>query len=242
MFNLLYSMKKNINKVFETLNFLVEKRMRMNRLKELREMLCNFYLPYSKRVGKDYSRQEQTLLIRIVEYLIFQLKDTPHYSKYGAKHLCDQLIVPDEWQRVRDSYQSEGSIPHFRLELDAVSPFTVSARLHCLQHLDEALVCFFYFYGPITTGESYLSREQRVLAKVIRIFVHQLRGTSGYRRYAIKRSPKSLSEAEMQELAYQKKDEVRLQFVRITLYNPLSEKYKAEKEKVLQRIRDMDSK
>ena len=232
--------KKTYNILSSFRNTPIDVRVRMHHLEDLSAMLSNFYLPFNRIVNAHYSYEEQTILIDIIEKLIYQLKSTSHYVVYTQKRSSDRLSDL-QYDVVVNVHQAEGekNLPSFRLTLDSEFPFSVDSRLHCLQELDGTLNLFLALNGPSVTKIPYSTHEQSVLARILKILIHQLRGTPYYQLYVQKRRPKALSPEEQLELRNQQRDEARLRVISIVRYNPLSAKYKAEKEKRMREIEEM---
>lgn len=112
------------------------------------------------------------------------------------------------------------------------------SRLHYLQDLEEMLNNFFIPYTQVV-NEPYSMQELCIIVRIIKKFIHQLYGTSKYRLFSGKRGKhKKVSPDKTQELRNQKTDEIRLKHTKLTAYNPLSEKYKALKKDLLQKLNE----
>lgn len=112
------------------------------------------------------------------------------------------------------------------------------SRLHYLQDLEEMLNNFFIPYTQVV-NEPYSMQELCIIVRIIKKLIHQLYGTSKYRLFSGKHEKhKKVSPDKTQELRNQKTDEIRLNHTKLTAYNPLSEKYKALKKDLLQKLNE----
>ena len=194
---------------------------RLHSLLALEEMVANFYVPFSREVDQFYSLQEQNVIVKIIKLLDFRIKG-------GVSTSCALSGEPDCYRFVFDGVKT-----YFKLVLPAENPFTIKVR-HCfLCELEKRLYCFFI---SLNGGRPCSDEEQRILKRVRKLLIHQLGKTPKYALFKGKRASR-LSEVELAELKKQKTDEVRLQVVSLYHYNPLSQKYKKAKEKLIEEIR-----
>ncbi len=191
---------------------------RLSRLSILEEMLASTYEYFFSRVVQPYSHEEQEILMRIIDSLSALIQgETPapcSFCRFTERELAF-------WRQPE----------FFRLILPESEPFGLYARLYCLQELEKRLICFFVS----ETGRGPCSyREAKVLRRIKKLFVHELRDTPMYDLFKATRA-RRLSAEKQQELKLQKKDEARLKHVSIYRYNPLSQKYKQIKEEYLRK-------
>lgn len=219
-------MKKQESSTSLPENPLIIRRKRTRRLEELEDLILNFYVPYADIVDKPYSYQEQKLLVDIIEILITQLQGTSHYVDFGRRHLYRHSVDPSEYQTLCDEQKIGPCLTYFRLALDVLYPFCACSRCCCLQQLHGMLIRFFHQYGPRAIRKAYTLREQKALTQTVKLLIRQLRDTPHYRTFVKKRPVKQLPTAVRDELRNQQRDEARLQFIKISHYNPLSSKYK----------------
>ena len=201
-------------------------RIRLYNLTDLEQMLDSFYDFYNHEVDKPYLVHEQRTIVRLVKLIAFQLQD-----KTMPVGIIESV---NELKRV-----------HFRFVLPEQNPFSVAARISCLQQLEDYLVRFFDLFGCRSIGVPYSVVEQLILKRIKKLLLHQLRGTDKYQMFK-KKCPSYVERVtpkeEMQELQDQQKDEKLLKAVsgRITKINPHSKKYRALKEEQLRKIQEMD--
>lgn len=194
---------------------------RLRRLSNVEEMLASTYGHFFRQVEQPYSCVEQEILTRIIKSLSSLLQgDLPRPCFFCKFAKCDLVF----WGRVE----------FFRLELPAENPFSVSSRLYCLRELENKLNCYFVNEGR---NKPYSWREMQVIRRIKKRFVHELRNTSKYNLFK-GTHVRRVSEEEQLELKNQKTDEIRLNYVSICHYNPLSEKFKKKKEEYLKEIEE----
>lgn len=195
---------------------------RLYRLSNVEEMLVNTYGHFFLRVNQPYSCQEQDILIRIIRLLSSLLQDEIPKPCVSCKFVKDDIAF---W----------GRREFFRLDLPEEAPFGIPSRLRSMCELENRLICFFI---NETRSRLYSAREKKVLRRIRKMFIHELRNTTKYDLFKIKHV-RHISEEEQLELRYQKTDEIRLKIVPLSKYNPLSQKFKKEKEDFL---KDFDAK
>lgn len=200
-------------------------RARMHTLQDLDQMLASFYGFYHGKVNQPYSPPEEATISRIVESITSQLQD--------------QSSLAGVAENVGDF-----KCPYFRFELPEKHPFSVDARCSCLQQVEEYLTHLFATIGRRAIGRPYSYEEVKILKRIRKTFIRQLKGTDKYSRFK-KKCPSPgmrLTAEEKQELIYQQKDELLLNAVsgKITRINPHSEKYKTLKEETIQKIKAME--
>lgn len=201
---------------------------RLHYLEALEDMFSDFYLPYNKAVAKPYSDEDQNLLSGITKSMIQQLKGTSHYAAYGPGFRKWHQKNGTRPQKKNRKEQLE----QCRLVLSPIDPFSASSRLYTLKHLEEMISNFLYLCAPSVNEHSYSYHEQRIIARIIKLLMHQLRGSQYYLLFVKKRRPRKLTPEEQQESINQRKDEARLRFITLASYNPLSNKYKALKKQL----------
>ena len=195
---------------------------RLHSLLALEEMVANFYVPFSRQVNQSYSLQEQNVIVKIIGLLDFRIKG-------GVSASCALSGESDCYRFVFDG----GVKTYFKLVLPPENPFTIKVR-HCfLCELEKRLYCFFI---SLNGNKPCSDEEQRILKRVRKLLIHQLGKTPKYALFKGKRTSR-LSEEELAELKKQETDEIRLKIVSLYHYNPLSQKYKKLKEKLVEEIR-----
>ena len=192
---------------------------RLHRLSSVEDMLVSTYEHFFHQVDQPYSCEEQEIFTRMIKSLSSLLQGDLPKPCVSCKFSQENLAF---W----------GQMGFFRLELPTDDPFSVSSRLHCLRELENRLRCF--FVGE-TKSKPYSYREAKVLRRMKRMFVHELRNTDKYKQFK-GTHVRRLSEEEQLELDHQKTDKIRLKYVSICHYNPLSEKFKKKKEEYLKEI------
>lgn len=200
---------------------IVSTRNRLHGLSVLEEMVANFYVPFSRQVNQSYSLQEQDALVRIIKLLGFRIKGGVSAScALSSKSVCHRFVF-------------DGAKSYFKLALPAENPFTLEVR-HCLLcELEKRLYCFFVSQN----GHKPCSdEEKRIMKRVKKLLIHQLGKTPKYALFKGNRVMR-LSEEELAELKKQKTDEIRMNATSLYHYNPLSQKYKKVKEKLVEEIR-----
>lgn len=114
------------------------------------------------------------------------------------------------------------------------------SRLHYLQELERFFKEFYIPYSQ-AVDKPYSCQERRILVRIIKLLIHQLKGTVTFHLFSGKHARrKPVDPAEDQELHNQETDEIRIQHTRLTWYNPVSEKYKLKKEELLRELEAMD--
>lgn len=194
---------------------------RLRRLSNVEEMLASTYEHFFRQVEQPYSCMEQEIFMRIIKSLSSLLQGDLPRPCSSCKFAKDDLVF---W----------GQVEFFRLELPAEEPFSVSSRLCCLRELENKLNCYFVNEGR---NKPYSWREMQVIRRIKKKFVHELRNTSKYNLFK-GTHVRRVSEEEQLELKNQKTDEIRLNYVSICHYNPLSEKFKKKKEEYLKEIEE----
>ena len=112
------------------------------------------------------------------------------------------------------------------------------SRLRYLQDFESMMNNFFIPYTQVV-NEPYSMQELSILVRIIKKLIHQLYGTPKYRLFSgIRGKRKKVVSEVTQELRNQKTDEIRLNHTKLTAYNPLSEKYKALKKALLQKLNE----
>ena len=191
---------------------------RLSRLTDLEKMLASTYRHFFSRVVQPYSHEEQEILIRIIDSLSALLQgETPAPCSF-CRFTKSELAF---WRQPE----------FFRLNLSESEPFGLYARLCCLRELEKRLICFFVSEAG---GGPCSYREAKVLRRIKKLFIHELRDTPRYNLFKGARA-RRLSAEKQQELKLQKKDEARLKHVPLYRYNPLSQKYKRLKEEYLRK-------
>lgn len=196
----------------------ISSHIRVQCLLFLEDTLRNFYVPFARQVNESYSDQEKKLLARIIRLLTFRMEGQlfePCFSCKSVRHEFISFFCAQNY---------------FRFTLSTECPFSITTRTKCLHELVIKLRCFF-----VCQIDRCSVRERKILSRVKRIFVHQLRGTSEYD--LLKKKHKSqITKVEQQELRKQKKDEQRMKHISLYMYNPLSQKYRNKKKKLFQRM------
>lgn len=199
----------------------IRSHVRMQCLLVLEDVLRNFYVPFTRRVNESYSDQEKKLLVRIIKLLIFRIEGRLFKPCLFCKSVqCDFIL----YFCVQD---------YFRIALPAECPFSIIARTQCLYELFIKLKCFFASQTDLCSV-----RERKILSRAKRILVHQLKDTPEYDLFKEKHESRTVDQ---EELRKQKKDEQRMKNICLFYYNPLSKKYKSEKEQLLLRMKKKSS-
>ena len=192
---------------------------RLLRLVNVEEVLTNTYIHFFNQVDQPYSCEEQEALTRITTLFVSLLQGEVLESCSFCKFSKDDVTF---W----------GHQEFFRLDLPSKNPFSTHSRLCCLKELETKLNCFFI---NETGNKPYSWEEKKVLRRMKKIFVHELRNTPKYDLFKT-RHVHRVSEEDQLELKYQQTDEIRLRHVPICRYNPLSQKFKKIKEEYLKKI------
>lgn len=114
------------------------------------------------------------------------------------------------------------------------------SRLHFLQELEEELKVYYLSYTE-TVDRPYSEQEQEIIVRIIKMLIRHLRGTSKFQLFS-RRGTRRKSEdpddvEEREEHRKEQTDEIRLRHTNLYSYNPLSKKYKARKEELLQNLK-----
>lgn len=197
---------------------------RLRRLSVVEKVLTDTYVCFFGRVPHPYSCEEQEILTRITTLFVSllqgkELASCP-FGKFSNCTFSEEDVA--FW----------GHQEFFRLRLPSENPFGAHSRLCCLKELETRLCCFFV---NETGSKPYSLEEKKVLRRMKKIFVHELRNTPHYDLFKT-RHVRHVSPEDRLEQKHQHTDEIRLRHVSIHRYNPLSEKFKKIKEEHLKKM------
>ncbi len=171
----------------------------------------------------------------MVKLLDYEMGNRDHLPALLLDRLHQDTPQGREWKRFWETKTQGLGLRHFRLSLPSKKPFSIKARYHCLEELEEMIIYFSLAYGVHTKGnKSYTHRERRLLAHMRHALVRLLKDTPSYYEFARSKVPESETisfKKEEQEIFDQQHDVQRLRVLPLNSYAPRSRKYKELKKR-----------